>query len=223
MIDGMPTVIFIGRVLLVIAAITTTSFPILYSRVAWYRSILGQALMLLASTLAAAILLKLFLTFFSHSPAREVLLWVNVGTLLLIIISTSTLTYLQWSIRRKVKRGEPIVITSPLLSNKMYDVLKTITTIVLPGVGALYFALAQIWGFPAAEQVVGTIAAVNVFFGLLLRTSSKGYNSDDSKYVGSVDYSTNDSGGHVVTFNVTPGSDAETWADKKEVTFKVNS
>lgn len=62
------------------------------------------------------------------------------------------------------------------LSNKAYDVLKFITTIVLPAAGTLYFALAGIWGFPYAEQIVGTITAVVTFLGVLLGISTIQYN-----------------------------------------------
>ena len=74
----------------------------------------------------------------------------------------------------------------PLLSNKAYDLLKPTTQIVLPGLGALYFALAQIWGFPKAEEIVGTIAAVNVFLGLLLGLSSRIYNNIPETYDGTI-------------------------------------
>ena len=62
------------------------------------------------------------------------------------------------------------------LSNKMYDTLKWIAQILLPAVGTLYFALAQIWHFPLAEQVVGTITAVDCFLGALLGISTMQYN-----------------------------------------------
>lgn len=61
------------------------------------------------------------------------------------------------------------------LSNKAYDVLKWITIIVLPAISALYFGLAQIWGFPYAEQVVGTIAVICTFLGAILGISSANY------------------------------------------------
>ena len=61
------------------------------------------------------------------------------------------------------------------MSNKVYDVLKYIAQIVLPAVGTLYFALASIWGFPYAEQIVGTITAVDAFMGVLLKISSNQY------------------------------------------------
>lgn len=62
------------------------------------------------------------------------------------------------------------------MSNKMYDILKYIAQIILPAIGTLYFALASIWGFPYAEQIVGTITAVDTFLGVLLKISTDNYN-----------------------------------------------
>ena len=42
------------------------------------------------------------------------------------------------------------------MSNNLYDVLKWIAQIALPALATLYFALAEIWGFPYAAEVVGT-------------------------------------------------------------------
>ena len=53
------------------------------------------------------------------------------------------------------------------MSNKVYDVLKYITQIGLPAIGTLYFTLSNIWGFPYAEEVVGTISAIVTFLGIL--------------------------------------------------------
>lgn len=64
------------------------------------------------------------------------------------------------------------------LSNKVYDVLKFIAQILLPAIGTLYFALARIWDFPFAEEIVGTITAVDAFLGALLGISTIQYNKD---------------------------------------------
>lgn len=61
------------------------------------------------------------------------------------------------------------------MSNKTYDVLKWVAQLVLPAVGTFYAALSGIWGFPFAEEVVGTILAVDTFLGALLGISSAGY------------------------------------------------
>ena len=65
------------------------------------------------------------------------------------------------------------------MSNKVYDVLKYIALILLPALGTLYFALAKIWGFPYAAEVVGTISAVDAFLGALLKISTDQYNKDN--------------------------------------------
>lgn len=61
------------------------------------------------------------------------------------------------------------------MSNTTYDRLKFIAQIVLPAAGALYFALAGIWGLPYGEQIVGTIAAVDTFLGAVLKISTMQY------------------------------------------------
>jgi hypothetical protein len=76
------------------------------------------------------------------------------------------------------------LVANPFLSNRAYDVLKYIVQIFLPALSALYFGLAQIWGFPNAEQVVGTIALITVFLGAVLLLSSRQYNNSDAKYDG---------------------------------------
>ena len=62
------------------------------------------------------------------------------------------------------------------MSNKVYDVLKFVAQILLPALGTLYFALAKIWGFPYAAEIVGTISAVDAFLGALLGISTAQYN-----------------------------------------------
>ena len=62
------------------------------------------------------------------------------------------------------------------MSNKVYDVLKFIAQILLPALATLYFALAKIWGFPYAAEIVGTISAVDAFLGALLGISTMQYN-----------------------------------------------
>lgn len=63
-----------------------------------------------------------------------------------------------------------------IFSNKTYDVLKWIAQILLPALGALYFGLAQIWGLPYGEQIVGTITVIDTFLGVILGISTANYN-----------------------------------------------
>jgi TRAP-type uncharacterized transport system fused permease subunit len=61
-------------------------------------------------------------------------------------------------------------------------VLKYIAQIVLPALGTLYFALANIWGLPYGEQIVGTITAIDAFLGVLLGISSNTYKLNESSH-----------------------------------------
>lgn len=61
------------------------------------------------------------------------------------------------------------------MSNKMYDILKYIAQIILPAIGTLYFALAGIWNFPYAEEIVGTVTAIDTFLGVVLGISNANY------------------------------------------------
>lgn len=64
------------------------------------------------------------------------------------------------------------------ISNKAYDVLKFIAQVVLPALGTLYFALAEIWGLPYGAEIVGTITAVDAFLGALLGLSNSRYKKE---------------------------------------------
>lgn len=107
-----------------------------------------------------------------------------------------------------------------LLNNKAYDRLKFIAQIFLPALGALYFALAGIWGLPAAEQVLGTIAAVDTFLGVILQISTGSYNNSETKYDGSIDvlYLPEDK----KTFTLNLNAEPEEIETAKEIKFKVN-
>lgn len=110
--------------------------------------------------------------------------------------------------------------TTPILTSRLYDALKYIAQILLPALGALYFGLAQIWGFPKAEEVIGTIAVVDTFLGVLLRISSNSYNKSDAKFDGSIDIEEQDD---KKVFSLNLKSDPEELPKKSEVLFKVKA
>lgn len=108
--------------------------------------------------------------------------------------------------------------THPLLSNQSYDQLKRLVTLVLPAIGAFYFALAGIWGLPAAEQVVGTVAALTTFFGVVLNVSGRSYNNSDEKYDGQLNVVETE-GSKVMQLELNAGP--EVLEQQKEVSFRV--
>lgn len=63
-----------------------------------------------------------------------------------------------------------------MMNNKTYDILKWIAQYLLPALATLYFAIAQVWGLPYGEQIVGTITAIDTFLGVILGISTVQYN-----------------------------------------------
>lgn len=62
------------------------------------------------------------------------------------------------------------------ITNKVYDVIKWIVVIIIPAIITLYSSLASIWGFPYAEQITATLAAIDVFLGVVMKISTASYN-----------------------------------------------
>ena len=62
------------------------------------------------------------------------------------------------------------------LPDKIYDILKWVTMIVLPALATAYVGLASIWGWPYADEVAKTTAVVCTLLGALLGISTAQYN-----------------------------------------------
>lgn len=67
------------------------------------------------------------------------------------------------------------------LPDNVYDVLKWIVVLLLPAGGTLYTALANLWGFPYGDQIVGTILAIDTFLGTVLGISTLSYNKQNKQ------------------------------------------
>ena len=67
------------------------------------------------------------------------------------------------------------------MSNETYDILKKIAQVWLPAIGTLYFALARIWNLPYAEEIVGSLTAIDAFLGAILGISTAIYNKGADK------------------------------------------
>ena len=76
--------------------------------------------------------------------------------------------------------------TGFILGNRSYNVVKFIVTIFLPALGSLYFGMAQIWGLPYGEEVVGSVAVIATFFGVVLGISKRSYDKSSLKYDGAL-------------------------------------
>lgn len=112
--------------------------------------------------------------------------------------------------------AQPTLVLSPV----WYDRLRLLVQVILPGIGALYFGLAGIWGLPKAEQVVGTAAVLAVFLGLILGVSRRRYEASDAKFDGVIVPQV-DAGG-VRAYSMELNGDPEDLQYQKEVRFKVS-
>ncbi len=63
------------------------------------------------------------------------------------------------------------------LTNRAYDILKYINR-YLGAVSILYVALAAIWGWPYANEISKTCAAVSAFLAAILEVSTVAYKHD---------------------------------------------
>ena len=62
------------------------------------------------------------------------------------------------------------------LNNKLYDILKWVTMIVLPALATAYVGLSGVWGWPYADEIAKTAAVVCTLLGALLGISTAEYN-----------------------------------------------
>lgn len=108
-----------------------------------------------------------------------------------------------------------------MFSNSTYNFLKKFVQIILPAASALYFGLAQIWGLPAAEEVVGTIAIGTTFLGVCLGISTSTYEKSDAAYDGSLVVTEPETGPKNYLLEL--HSDPQDLEQKDSVRFKVES
>lgn len=108
-----------------------------------------------------------------------------------------------------------------VMSPALYDKVRALVQTILPALSTLYFALGAIWGFPNVEQVVGTVAALITFGGVMLTLSRKTYNASDARFDGKVIIETTESGGKMYSLELNDAS-IDDIEHKKSLAFKVD-
>lgn len=106
-----------------------------------------------------------------------------------------------------------------MLTDGAYQAGKKAVQIILPAFSAAYFGLAEIWGLPAAEEVVGTTAIVTTFLGVCLGLSSKQYQDSEAAYDGEVVIT--DVSDEKRTISLELNGDPNEIESKDSITFKV--
>jgi len=120
---------------------------------------------------------------------------------------------------------EPIETTPDstkfVLGDKLYARMKFLVQTFLPALSTLYFTLSGVLNLPYTTQVIGVIAAIATFLGVLLGISTKAYNSSDARFDGVIDVGTSDSGAKL--YSLVLNGDIDALDQKGSVTFKVGS
>lgn len=66
------------------------------------------------------------------------------------------------------------------LSNRQYDSVKTIITIVLPAAATLYATIDTIWNLSYSIEIVGTASAIATFLGAVLKINSVSFAKENT-------------------------------------------
>jgi hypothetical protein len=104
-------------------------------------------------------------------------------------------------------------------SASVYDTIKKLVQVGLPALGSLYFGLSELWGFPAADKVVGSLTLLTTFLGVMLSVSAKNYTTSGAAYDGQIVVD-NDGEGKTI-FQLQLDEDPEAIPSMDKVSFKV--
>lgn len=63
--------------------------------------------------------------------------------------------------------------------DKVYDVLKWVSMIVLPALGTFYATIGAAWGLPYVEPVKTTLFALGVLLGACIGISTANYRKNE--------------------------------------------
>ena len=66
-----------------------------------------------------------------------------------------------------------------IINDKLYDILKLLSQIILPLVATFYITLAELWNLPYPKEISGTITAIDTLLGSLLIKLSSNYQKNN--------------------------------------------
>lgn len=65
------------------------------------------------------------------------------------------------------------------MSSKVFDIIRFLAEVAISAAGALYYALAERWGWPYGEDIVVTCAAVSTFLGIFTEWQRMKYKKEN--------------------------------------------
>lgn len=119
----------------------------------------------------------------------------------------------------QILRNDSKTVKAPLLGNTAYDVINDIVVLGFPAVITLYLALAALWNWTNVEAVAGTMGAIGVFLGVLLKIAQKRWQKQPVEYDGV--FIANDPNPNANTFRQELDKGLVELGEQKEVRLKV--
>ena len=105
------------------------------------------------------------------------------------------------------------------LSDRIYNVLRSLSRVVLPCTGAIIFVVDRFAPLPKALQLLGAIITIDFLIGVFLVIVNYFYNASEAKYAGTINVVLGTHGGKI--FSLELKEDPENLDTHDEVTFKV--
>ena len=75
-----------------------------------------------------------------------------------------------------------------MITNKTYETLRWLSEIVFPALYVLILAVGKIWDLPYYTAIAGTVAAIGVFIGSIIRKSRDEYYKNIDGYAEEEEY-----------------------------------
>jgi hypothetical protein len=107
------------------------------------------------------------------------------------------------------------------LPDSVYNVIRAIVEVILPGLTVAYYGLAHAWDLPHADEVAATLAIISGFLVAILKLGRRVYNATQSNTGPATDGTlvVSAEGIHGAVLDTLP----EDIANKELVTFKVQN
>lgn len=105
------------------------------------------------------------------------------------------------------------------LSNTAYKVIRWLVQIFVPILSTTMFISSGIWPMTYIVEVMGTLAIIELFFGVVLSISSREYDSREVKYDGDVVVSITPEGKKLYSLEF--NGDPMRLDEKRELRFRV--
>lgn len=107
-----------------------------------------------------------------------------------------------------------------MLTSTSYDFSKNLVRLYLPACSTLYATLGSLWGLPYVTQIVGSISALALFFGIVLHVSQKNYDVSGAAYDGQMNVVV-DPNTKALVYDMVLNDDVSTLQNQESVSFKV--